>query len=185
MVSAARRLVVEALAHFVLHGPAAGDQLQEATTSLSGKTDSSVTMRCRNAGSFSAQSCSAQGLSAISAHAGLNRNGCIVPRHAMTIRCAKRDLRDDVRALRVLRRHRLDLLFKGQFLGDRLQRRECHRHAGFAAELAHPLELVPFALEIGGHFKDAVAHAAHSAADADKLVLGRRRAGTSTPSTDL
>ena len=46
---------------------------------------------------------------------------------------AERDLRHDIGALCVLRPHLSDLLIQRKRFGDRLQRGEGDRHAGFAA----------------------------------------------------
>src|SRR3546814_9814816 len=69
-----------------------------------------------------------------------------LPRHDDAV-AAQRDLRDNIRPARILAPHFVDLLFERQFLGDRLQRREGDRQPGFAAQIAHPLELVPLALQ--------------------------------------
>src|SRR3546814_12545538 len=54
---------------------------------------------------------------------------------------------------------------------------EGHRQAGLAAELAHPVELVPLAIEVARHFEHAMADAAHCAADLDQFLGGRGGAG--------
>ena len=99
-----------------------------------------------------------------------------LPRHDDAI-AAQRDLRDDIRAGRVLAPHFRNLFLERQFLGDRLERGEGHRQPGFAAEVAHPLKLVPLALEIARHFEHAIADAPHRAADRDQLLGGRGGAG--------
>src|SRR3546814_20187265 len=50
---------------------------------------------------------------------------------------------------------------------------EGHRQAGLAAELAHPVELVPLAIEVARHFEHSMADAAHCAADLDPFPGGR------------
>ena len=90
---------------------------------------------------------------------------------------AQRDLRNDVGTCRVLLAHRRDLFFERQFLGDRLQCGEGHRQAGFAAERAHPLELVPFTAHVAGHFEHAMADAAHCPTDCDQFLGGGGGAG--------
>ena len=89
----------------------------------------------------------------------------------------ERDLRDDIGALGVLRAHRRNLLVQWQFLGDRLERGEADGQARFAAQFAHPFELVPFALQVRRHFEHAISDPAHCPSDAEKLFLGRGRAG--------
>ena len=86
----------------------------------------------------------------------------------------QRDGGDDVGAGRVLAVHFRDLFRQRQFLGDGLQRGESDGQAGFAADRAHPLKLVPFALEVAGQFEHAVADLAHRAADGDQFF---RRGG--------
>src|SRR3546814_5824412 len=46
-----------------------------------------------------------------------------------------------------------DVCSSDLFLGDRLQRREGDRQPGFAAQIAHPLQLVPLALQVARHFE--------------------------------
>ena len=103
-----------------------------------------------------------------------------LPRHDDAV-SAQRDLGDDVRAIVVLRAHRGDLLVERHFLGDGLQRGESNGKAGFAAQLAHPAELVPFAHHVAGHFEHAVTGAAHGAPDLDQFFCGGRGAGDDLP----
>ena len=90
---------------------------------------------------------------------------------------AQRDLCDDIGTIVIFRPHVGDLLVERLVLGDRLQRGKGHRHAGFAAEVAHPAEFVPFPVEIAGQFEHAITDPPHRPADADQLFLGRGGAG--------
>ena len=106
------------------------------------------------------------------------------PEEIMMVACHKYDLKA-ARAMPGVRlilthaevAHLGDLLLERQFLGDRLERGESHRQAGFAADLAHPAKFVPFAAQVAGHFEHAVANPAHGAADLDQLFLGGGGAG--------
>ena len=97
---------------------------------------------------------------------------CSLPRHDDAI-SAQRDLRDDIGAIIVLRTHFGNLLVERQFLGNRLERGEGDRQAGFAAERTHPFKFVPLAFQVRGHFEHAIADPAHTAPDFDQFLCGR------------
>ena len=99
-----------------------------------------------------------------------------LPSHDDAI-AAQRDLRDDIGTIVILGAHRGNLFLQRHFLGDALQRGESDWQTGFAAQLPHPAEFVPFALHVRRHFEHAIADPAHRPADADQLFLRRGGAG--------
>ena len=97
-----------------------------------------------------------------------------LPRHDDAV-AAQRDLGDDVRAIVVFGPHGGNLFVERHFLGDGLQRGEGYGQAGFAAEAAHPAELVPVLLHVARHLEHAVARTPHRPAELDQFIgIGRR-----------